>query len=199
MRSARVRLLIFGAADTNRTPFRVALRKLPFPSPAQLASIHSTHFYRTLVLDQPLLPRSARRIYLPLPPAQEIRDLAPGSAFEVTAQTESTLQRRQSSVYGEVQERLIEAVPPVLARVTASPPDATTTELLLEYEVLGTTGTLHYALSEAEAAAQGGKVNKRPELISVCWDGWGRASAYQYTTVTPWNESVSGWTYAANI
>lgn len=94
----------------------------------------------------------------PLSPAQEIHGLTPGSAFEVTAQTESTLQRRQSSVYGEVQERLIEAVPPILARVAASPPDATTTELLVEYDVLGTAGMLHYVLSEAESATQGGQV-----------------------------------------
>lgn len=101
-------------------------------------------------------------MHLPTPPVQEIHDLAPGSAFEVTAQTESTLQRRLSSVYGEVQERVVQAVPPVLARATASPPDATTTEILLEYEVLGTAGLLHYALAEAgagAAAAQGGKVN----------------------------------------
>lgn len=61
-------------------------------------------------------------------------------------------------MYGEAQTREIEAVPPILARVKARPPDATTTELLLEYEVLGTAGRLHYTLSEAEASAKGGKV-----------------------------------------
>lgn len=61
-------------------------------------------------------------------------------------------------MYGEAQTRAIEAVPPILARVKASPPDATTTELLLEYEVLGTTGRLYYTLSEAETSAKGGKV-----------------------------------------
>ena len=92
--------------------------------------------------------------------AKEIHDLAAGSAFEVVAQTESTMLGRQSSVYGEAQARLVEAVPPVLARVRAVPADATTSEMLLEFEVLGTTGTLHYALSEAEAAAKGGQVTK---------------------------------------
>lgn len=71
-------------------------------------------------------------------------------------------------MYGEAQTRMIEAVPPVLAWVKASPPDATTTELLLEYDVLGTAGTLYYALSEAEAAAKGGKVVKGINARSTC-------------------------------
>lgn len=106
-----------------------------------------------------IYPRST-----PPPPqlfsSKEIHDLAAGSAFEVEAQTESTLLGRQSSVYGEAQARLVEAVPPVLARVRAAPADATTSEMRVEFEVLGTTGTLHYALSEAEAAAKGGQVIK---------------------------------------
>lgn len=144
----------FGLAAVNPSSVRPRqqARIPPFPFPTQVASIARTSLQ--LTLHQP--PTPAHR--LSLPPVQEIHDLAPGSAFEVTAQTESTLQRRQSSVYGEVQERLIDAVPPILARVTAAPPDATTTELLLTYEVVGTAGTLHYALSEAETAAQGGKV-----------------------------------------
>lgn len=52
--------------------------------------------------------------------------------------------------------------------MTASPPDATPTELLLEYEVLGTPGTLHYALAEADAAAQGGKVNTEQPQGDTC-------------------------------
>lgn len=53
---------------------------------------------------------------------------------------------------------MVEAVPPILTRVRASPLDATTTEVLLEYEVVGTVGRMYYALTEAEAAATGGKV-----------------------------------------
>lgn len=83
-------------------------------------------------------------------------------------------------MYGEAQARTIEAVPPILARVRASPPDATTTELLLEYGVLGTAGTLHYTLSEAEAAAKGGgkvtcvRIDVRNDLAS----GYNRLYVY---------------------
>lgn len=56
---------------------------------------------------------------------------------------------------------MVGAVPPILARVRASPVDATTTELLVGYEVLGTAGKMYYALSESEAAAKGGKVTQQ--------------------------------------
>lgn len=72
-------------------------------------------------------------------------------------------------MYGEAQARVIEAVPPLLAWVRLAPPDATTTELLLEYEVLQTTGRMYYALCEAEAADKGGKVTQQKTRISTVY------------------------------
>lgn len=63
--------------------------------------------------------------------------------------------------------RVVEAVPPVLARVRVSPPDATTSELLLEYEVTGTAGRMYYALSEVQPAAKAGKVTDTMGFAAV--------------------------------
>lgn len=89
---------------------------------------------------------------------QELYGLAAGSAFDVTALSESILSGRQSGVYGVSASRVVEAVPPVLERVRAEAPDATTTELVVEYEVRGTAGRLHYALAEEVVATKAGKV-----------------------------------------
>ena len=56
--------------------------------------------------------------------------------------------------------RVVEAVPPLLSQVQLRPPDATTTELLLEYEVLETPGRMYFAISEAAAMPESGKVMK---------------------------------------
>ncbi len=86
-------------------------------------------------------------------------------------------------MYGEAQARLVEAVPPVLARVRAAPADATTSEMLVEFEVLGTTGTLHYALSEAEAAAKGGQVIREQHVVrSGLFDSFSSSKTNQVRT-----------------
>lgn len=69
-------------------------------------------------------------------------------------------------MYGEAQARVIEAVPPLLARVRLVPPDATTIELLLEYEVMQTAGRMYYALCEVEAADKGEKVTQQKTRTS---------------------------------
>lgn len=79
----------------------------------------------------------------------------------MTVTTESTLLGRQSSVHGKPLSRVVEAVPPLLSQVRLRPPDATTTELLLEYEVLETAGQMYYALSEAAAIPESAKVMTR--------------------------------------
>lgn len=89
---------------------------------------------------------------------QELNNLAAGSAFDVAAHTEALLLGRRSEVYGVSTSRVVEAVPPALSRVRINPPDATTTQLLLEYEVLGTTGLMYHALMEAGEAADKEKV-----------------------------------------
>lgn len=89
---------------------------------------------------------------------QVLEGLAAGSAFDVIARTESTLLDLSSGVFGAPATLVLEAVPPVLARVQLRPPDAATTELILEYEVRDTAGRMYYVLTEAEAAAKGGKV-----------------------------------------
>lgn len=89
---------------------------------------------------------------------QELYGLAAGSAFDVTARSESILSGRPSGVYGVSASQVVEAVPPVLDRVRARAPDATTTELVVEYEVRGTSGRLHYALAEEGVATKAGKV-----------------------------------------
>lgn len=79
------------------------------------------------------------------------------------ARTESTLTGSRSSVYGESTFRVVEAVPPTISRLRLSPLDATTTELLLEHEVLGTAGRMHYAVLEVQAATMSGKVTYRKD------------------------------------
>lgn len=77
-------------------------------------------------------------------------------------------------MHGKFSSRVVEAVPPLLSQVRLRPPDATTTELLLEYEVLETAGQMYYALSEAAATLAGGKVmggngriNKTHEILQT--------------------------------
>lgn len=82
-----------------------------------------------------------------------------GSAFDVTARTESALMSHPSGVFGECTYRVIEAVPPVLVNVRTHAPDATTTELLVEYEVRGTAGRVFYALAERPDVETGGQVS----------------------------------------
>lgn len=54
--------------------------------------------------------------------------------------------------------RVVEAVPPSLTRVRLGPLDATTSELILEYQIRGAAGRMYYTLSELEAADKSGKV-----------------------------------------
>lgn len=106
-----------------------------------------------------------------IPRGQVLQGLSAGSAFDVTVTTESTLLGRQSSVHGQSLSRVVEAVPPLLSQVRLRPPDATTTELLLEYEVLETAGQMYYALSEASAITEGGKVIQWPAKALDITDG----------------------------
>lgn len=89
---------------------------------------------------------------------QELNGFALGSAFDVAARTEATSLGHQSGVYGVPTMRVVEAVPPSLTRVRLAPLDATTSELVLEYQVRGTAGRMYYTLSELEATAKWGKV-----------------------------------------
>lgn len=98
------------------------------------------------------------------PLQQELQGIAAGSAFDVTACTESVSMGHPSGVFGESLSRTIDAVPPALVNVRARPPDATTTELLVEYEVLGTAGRLYYALVEQSEMDKGGKVSTADPL-----------------------------------
>lgn len=67
--------------------------------------------------------------------------------------------RHPSGVFGASTSRVIEAVPPVLTNVRTRAPDATTTELLVEYEVRGTASRVYYALAERPEAEKGGQVS----------------------------------------
>lgn len=70
-----------------------------------------------------------------------------------------------SAVYGVSSSHVVEAVPPTLVRVQMGPSDASTSELLLEYNVVGTAGRMYYALWEVESGSKGGKVIwRRSEL-----------------------------------
>lgn len=91
---------------------------------------------------------------------QEFNGLALGSAFDVAARTEATSLDYQSGVYGVPIMRVVEAIPPSLLRVRLDPLDATTSELILEYQVRGAAGRMYYTLLESEAADKPGKVKK---------------------------------------
>lgn len=108
-------------------------------------------------------------------PRQELHGLAPGSAFKVTARTEAALAEYASEVYGDEISDLIHAVPPHLVDVQTHPSDASTTEFVLDYEVRGTSGRLHYVVVEDKVPTASGKTTQKASrvepMIRAVWNG----------------------------
>lgn len=108
-----------------------------------------------------------------LMPRQELHGLAPGSAFKVTARTEAALAGNASEVYGDEISDLIHAVPPDLVDAQTHPSDASTTEFVLDYEVRGTSGRLHYVVVEHKVPTASGKTTQQASRVEqmVCAAG----------------------------